>query len=145
NEVIEEHRPLPGDAAIPSRQLGEQIGCLAVLAAVTPNVSAPLATAVSLYDQKPATGSLAAWMRFPSQPPRSVFLPGFRTAAGSAQLGSGAELFVTLTALHVAGVRDIVISRWPVGGESTAVMAKEYLQELPFAGAGPAWRRAVQA
>jgi CHAT domain-containing protein len=32
-----------------------------------------------------------------------------------------------------------------VGGESTAVVSKEFLQELPFEGIEPAWRRAVQA
>src|SRR5690606_1463988 len=60
-------------------------------------------------------------------------------------LGDGRELFMTLTALHTAGVRDIVISRWPVGGESTALLSREFPQELPFEGIEPAWRRAVQA
>lgn len=84
-------------------------------------------------------------MRFPSRVPTTVILPGFRTAASGATLGDGRELSVTLTAMHCAGVRDIVISRWPVGGESTAVLMKEFLQELPFEGVQPAWRRAIQS
>jgi hypothetical protein len=51
---------------------------------------------------------------------------------------------MTLTALHVAGVRDIVISRWPVGGSSTAILTRELLQEVPLQGVAPAWRQALQ-
>ncbi len=144
-ESLDQHVELPGTPPIPSYQLGHSIGCLAVLGAVTPNPAAPLATAVSLYDSSATSGTLAAWLRFPAQPPAVLFLPGFRTAAGAAQLGDGRELFMTLTVLHTAGVRDIVISRWPVGGESTALLSREFLQELPFEGLEPAWRRAVQA
>lgn len=143
-ESLDQHLALPGNPPLASSQLGQTIGCLAVLAAVTPNPAAPLATAVSLYDSRPTSGTLAAWLRFPAQPPTMLYLPGFRTAAGAAQLGDGRELFMTLTALHAAGVRDIVISRWPVGGESTALLSREFLQELPFEGIEPAWRRAVQ-
>jgi hypothetical protein len=143
--AIQDHQLLPGSPAIPSNQLGQTTGYLAVLGAVTPNPAAPLATAASLYDQNPATGSLAAWLRFPSRPPAGIFLPGFRTAAAAAQLGDGRELFMTLTALQIAGVRDIVIARWPVGGESTALLATEFLQELPFEGIEPAWRRSIQS
>ena len=143
-ESLDQHVALPGTPPIVSSQLGHAIGCLAVLGAVSPNPAAPLATAVSLYDTGATTGTLAAWLRFPAQPPAVVYLPGFRTAAGAAQLGDGRELFMTLTALHAAGVRDIVISRWPVGGESTALLSREFLQELPFEGIEPAWRRAVQ-
>ncbi len=143
-DALEQHVALPGTPATASSQLGHSISCLAVLAAVTPNPATPLATAVSLYDTGATTGSLAAWLRFPAQPPATLYLPGFRTAAGGAQLGDGRELFMTLTALHTAGVRDILISRWPVGGESTALLSREFLQELPFEGIEPAWRRAVQ-
>lgn len=144
-EALDQHVTLPGSPAVASSQLGHSINCLAVLAAVTPNPATPLVTAVSLYDSSPSTGTLAAWLRFPAQPPAVLYLPGFRTAAGAAQLGDGRELFMTLTALHTAGVRDIIISRWPVGGESTALLSREFLQELPFEGIEPAWRRAIQS
>lgn len=144
-ESIKQHEALPGSPAIASNLLGQRVGFLAVFGAVTPELGAPLGTLVSGYDKNPATAPLAAWMRFPSYTPTGIFLPGFRTAAGGAQLGDGRELFMTLIGLQLAGVRDIVISRWPVGGESTAVVSKEFLQELPFEGIEPAWRRAVQA
>lgn len=143
-ESVEKHQALPGDLAITSNQIGQSAGFYALFAVVTPDAAKPLFTMVSGFDKDPATSTLAAWMRLPSQVPRGIFLPGYRTAAGGAQLGDGRELFMTLTALHVAGVRDVVISRWPVGGESTSILAKEFLQELPFEGVDPAWRRAIQ-
>ena len=35
-----------------------------------------------------------------------------------------------------------MLSRWVVGGESTALTLREYVQELPFMGAKRAWYRA---
>lgn len=143
-ESIQQHQPLSGDPAIPSNQIGQVAGFYSVFGAVTPDPAKPLMTNVSGYDKDPNSATLAAWLRLPSNVPSGLFLPGYRTAAGGAQLGDGRELFMTLTALHVAGVRDMVISRWPVGGESTAILSKEFLQELTFEGVEPAWRRAIQ-
>lgn len=143
-EAIPGHQALVSPTWSSSYRLGESIGFMAALGVVTPDVATPLATGVSLFDNAPATGSLAAWMRLGSAPPAGVFLPGYRTAATSNQLGTGRELFMTLTALHLAGVRDVVISRWPVGGESTAILTREFLQELPFEGLEPSWRRAIR-
>jgi hypothetical protein len=143
-EAIEKHQPVPGEPAVASNQLGQIVGFYSVFGAVTPDPAIPLMTNVSGFDMDPISSNLAAWMRLPSNVPHGIFLPGYRTAAGGAQLGDGRELFMTLTALHVAGVRDVVISRWPVGGESTAILAKEFLQELPFEGIDPSWRRAIQ-
>jgi len=143
-ESIEKHVPFPSEPAIASNQVGQVVGFYSVFGAVTPDASNPFITNVSGYDKDPTSSTLAAWMRLPSNVPRGIFLPGYRTAAGGAQLGDGRELFMTLTALHVAGVRDVVISRWPVGGESTSVLAREFLQELPFEGVDPSWRRAIQ-
>lgn len=143
-ESIKLHQPIPTEPVTPSNQLGQIVGFYGVLGAVTPDPAKPLLTNVSGYDKDLTTASLAAWMRLPSNVPSGIYLPGYRTAAGGAQLGDGRELFMTLTALHVAGVRDVVISRWPVGGESTAILSKEFLQELAFEGIDPAWRRAIQ-
>ena len=145
SEALKASTKLPGEPAIPGSLLGESVGPLAVLGLVTPNPANPFAFSPTVYDATDPQGSLAAWMRFPSRVPPTLFLPGFRTAAASPTLGDGRELFMTLTALHCSGVRDVVISRWPVGGESTAILSKEFLQELPFEGLQPAWRRAVQA
>ncbi len=144
SESLKATTKLPGSPMIPGSLLGESIGPLAVLGIVTPNPTNPFAVAPASYDAADPQGSLAAWMRFPASVPPTLFLPGYRTAATGTSLGDGRELFLTLTALHAAGVRDVVISRWPVGGESTAILTKEFLQELPFAGLQAAWRRAVQ-
>ncbi|HBJ38116.1 MAG TPA: hypothetical protein DDZ51_25845 [Planctomycetaceae bacterium] len=143
-ESIENHTVIPGEPAVASNQIGQTIGFYGVLGAITPDPLKPLMTNLSGYDTDPASSTLAAWMRLPSNLPRGIFLPGYRTAAGGSQLGDGRELFMTLTSLQVAGVRDVVISRWPVGGESTAILTKEFLQELPFDGIDPSWRRAIQ-
>lgn len=143
-EAIQGHQALVSPTWTSSYRLGDSIGFMAALGAITPDIAAPLATGVSLFDTNPATGSLAAWMRLGSAPPAGVFLPGYRTAVAANQLGTGRELFMTVTALHLAGVRDIVISRWPVGGESTAILTREFLQELPFDGLEPSWRRALR-
>lgn len=146
SESLKASTTLPGNPPVPGSLLGESIGPLAVLGVVNSNPNAPFAFSPTIYDATDPAASLGAWMRFPSRVPTTVYLPGYRsTVATSTTLGDGRELFLTLTAMHCAGVRDIVISRWPVGGESTAVLTKEFLQELPFDGVQSAWRRAVQA
>lgn len=135
---------LPGKPLIPGSLVGDSVASLAVLGVVRPNPASPLAFAPALYDATDPAGSLAAWMLFPSRVPLNVFLPGYRTTAADTALGDGRELFLTLTAMHCAGVRNIMISRWPVGGESTSILMKEFLQELPFDGPQGSWRRAVQ-
>ena len=145
SEALKTPVKLPGDPPLPASLTGESVGALAVLGVVTPNPASPFALVPAVYDASSPQGSLAAWMRLSSRVPTSVILPGYRTTASGATLGDGRELFLTLTAMHCAGVRDVVISRWPVGGESTAVLMKEFLQELPFEGVHPAWRRAIQS
>ena len=59
-------------------------------------------------------------------------------------MGDGSEIFGTLVTLNIAGVRNVLLSRWAVGGNSTAILLKEFLQELPFIGMEEAWQRAKQ-
>ncbi len=40
------------------------------------------------------------------------------------------------------GVRSVLISRWIVGGQSTALVLREFVQELPFTGMLKSWQRA---
>jgi hypothetical protein len=145
SEVLKTPVKLPGDPAVAANLIGDSIGPLAVFGVVTPNPANPLALSPAVYDAATPQGSLAAWMRFPSRVPNAVILPGYRTTASGTALGDGRELSMTLIAMHCAGVRDVVISRWPVGGESTSILMKEFLQELPFEGVQPAWRRAIQS
>ena len=97
---------------------------------------------VAPYDQSSAYGTLAAWMRFPVQCPRTVVLFGMRTPVDVGQMGTGDEIFTTLCALHSAGVRSVLVSRWAVGGESSAIALREFVQELPFTGMNASWHRA---
>jgi hypothetical protein len=87
-------------------------------------------------------GTLAGWLALPPHIPKSVYLPGARTAIAAGRVGDGSELFLSLTAMHAAGVRDVFMSRWPIGGQSTSIVLRELLQEQPQSGLIPSWQRA---
>lgn len=141
-DVVTEPLRLPDTNNTPTALLGSEIGHLAIAAPQTPNTNNLLLTPMAPYEQRNPLGNLAAWLRFPAQVPANVILAGFRTPVGVGRMGTGSELFGALTALNVAGVRNVLISRWAVGGNSTAVLLKEFLQELPFIGMNEAWQRA---
>jgi CHAT domain-containing protein len=46
--------------------------------------------------------------------------------------------------LMASGSRSILLSRWPVAGQSAFDLVREYVQELPFVPATEAWQRSVQ-
>ncbi len=142
--AVENPLVLPGPASAPGQWIGASSRHLVVAAPVTP-AKAPLPFAWSplVYDGGMPGGQLADWMRLPFQPPESLALPGLRTGAVQAQAGHGEELFYASMALHASGVSKLILSRWPVGGESTGLLLKEYVQELPFIGSDAAWRRGV--
>ena len=141
-EVLNDPLRLPDADNTPTAFMGSEIGHLAIAAPQTPNTSNFLLTPMAPYEQRSPLGNLAAWLRFPAKVPASVVLAGFRTPVGIGRMGDGSEIFGTLVALNVAGVRSILISRWAVGGNSTAILLKEFLQELPFIGMDEAWQRA---
>ena len=141
-DVIDDPVRLPQSLETPTSLLGDKVGHLVVAAPRNANPKNPLLMSVAPYDQNTPQGTLAAWMRFPIQGPRTVVLFGMRTPVDSGQMGSGEEIFTTLCALHAAGVRSVLISRWAVGGESSAIALRELLQELPFTGMNAAWARA---
>ncbi len=126
---------------VPSSLIGDGVGVLAVGSARGVDPAEPLAFSVGSYDAGSPMGSLKAWMRLPAATPRSVVLSGFRTPVEAGQMGNGTEIFLTLNGLQAAGVRDVLLSRWPVGGQSTATMLRELLPEIPFAGMSAAWHR----
>ncbi|WP_146395895.1 hypothetical protein [Planctomycetes bacterium CA13] len=131
-----------GEPTVPSPYLGTAVEHLIVAAPVIMDIKVPFAMNIVPYDKANSGATLGGWMRFPSQVPRSVSLAGFRSLAESGRLGDGRELFLTLAALQTAGVRDVLISRWAVGGESTAIALRDFAQELPFSGMAQAWTRA---
>lgn len=141
-DVLNDPVRLPETIDTPSGLLTNQVGHLVVAAPRAPNLKNFQLTSVTPYDQDTPYGTLAAWMRFPVDVPRTVVLAGFRTPIGSGQIGSGQEIFNTLCALNTAGVRSVLLSRWAVGGESTAIALREFLQELPFTGMTQSWQRA---
>jgi hypothetical protein len=141
-EAVDDAIRLPGDNPVSGSLLGESIGHLLVATPQPVDASQPLSLGVAGYDAGTRPGTLASWIRFPAQAPRSVILAGFRSPVGLGSMGSGEEIFTTICGLHAAGVRDVMLSRWAVGGQSTAVAMRELLQELPFAGMVDAWHRA---
>jgi hypothetical protein len=136
---------LPGQPAIATSSLGESVGRLVVFGVVIPNIKDLSVTTPGLYDATSPEGTIASWLRFPSLVPSQVILPGYRTAGASPSLGDGREIFWVLTAMHCSGVRNVLLSRWPVGGESTSLLFKEFLQELPYDDTHMAWHRAVES
>lgn len=134
---------LPGALDLPTGLLGDRAGHLVIASIRNAQVSTPLLTGLAGYDQSSPYGTIAAWMRFPAKVPASVSLFGLRTPIDLGQAGTGDELFAMLCGLHAAGVRDVMLSRWAVGGESSAMLVREFLQELPFMGMNDAWQRAL--
>ncbi len=144
-QIVEVTAPsilLPQTPPQPSGWLSPSVRRLVVVAPRAIDPTRALAFAPTKEDGNRYEGSLAGWLAFPNHSPTSVVLPGLRTPVGAGRLGDGSELFMTLTALHAAGTRDILLSRWAVGGQSTSLLMREFLQELPHAGMQGAWQRA---
>lgn len=142
--VIEDALLLPGKPPVPGRLLGVAAQDVIVASALTPaTLPSPFLWSPLGYDSGVSGGMLVDWMRFPFKAPRSIALVGLRTAAAQTTVGGGEELFLNLMALHSAGVSNVILSRWPVGGESTALLLREYAQEVVFEGPEKAWRRSI--
>lgn len=141
-DVLNDPVRMPKVVDTPTGLLGNKIGHLVVAAPRIPHPQNQLLMSVAPYDQTNPFGTLAAWMRFPADVPRTVLLVGFRTPLDTGKIGNGDEIFTTLCALNAAGVRSILLSRWAVGGESSALALRELLQELPFTGINASWNRA---
>ena len=99
-DLIEQPVELPENGGLPSGWLGHQLGHLVVAAARVANPKNPLTMPISPYDQASPQGTLAGWMGFPSAVPQSAVLVGLRTPVDGGQMGTGEELFVTLSALR---------------------------------------------
>ncbi|TWU07676.1 CHAT domain-containing protein [Stieleria varia] len=130
----------PGSAG--TAWLADSVGHLMVGDQTVPNLDQPAATSLAPYEKTMSMGTLESWLRFPGKVVESVALFGFRTPVDLGQVGNGRELFHCVASLQCAGVRSVLLSRWIVGGESTALVMREYAQELPFIGPSDAWTRA---
>ena len=133
---------LPAEAAIPTSRSGEVAGHLMIGETTTPNSSSMLDSPLAEHETSMRFGRIRSWLGYPPVAPHSVFLAGFRSHLDTSQAVSGNELLQTIAALQYSGVRDVIISRWAVGGESTALIMREYAQEVPFLGPPGALARA---
>ncbi|WP_430453957.1 hypothetical protein [Rhodopirellula europaea] len=137
-------------SAPPTDRVGLGVAHLVVASPLTPNIASPMATttipSTSSTPRADASGQwdqLFGWVRLPASGPRTVALPGYRTAAGAAKLGDGSELFFPLAALRCSGVKEITLSRWVTGGHSAATVIGELINETPHTSLASATRRGV--
>ncbi|MEO9593671.1 hypothetical protein [Rhodopirellula bahusiensis] len=137
-------------SAPPTDRVGLGVAHLVVASPLTPNVAAPMATTTiptsTSTPRSDANGpwdQLFGWVRLPAGGPRTVALPGYRTAAGAAKLGDGSEIFFPLAALRCSGVKEITLSRWVTGGNSAATVIGELINETPHTSLASATQRGV--
>jgi len=132
--------------AVPSSLFSSVFDRLIVLSDLEPSGRGPYAWSPLALDRGKPGGTLDAWFSLPWPGPSDVVLPGFHSAAeGGWKRGSnGDEVFFALCGLMASGSRSILLSRWPVAGQSAFDLTREYVQELPFVSASEAWQRSVQ-
>ena len=132
-EAIDGTIELPGDNAIPGSLLSSRLKRITVASVITPAKQSPFAISPMVYDQSNPGGALGSWLRYPWGAPNELLLAGFRSGAvATSGAPNGDDIFLTLCGLQAAGTRHILISRWPVGGASTASLLTEYLAESEF-------------
>jgi hypothetical protein len=119
---------------------------LLVMADCDDSEKLPLAWSPLPLDGNKPGGTVADWMQLPLAGVDQVLLPGFHTPAetGLKRAATGDEMFQAVCGLMASGCRTVVLSRWRVGGQSSADLMREFIQELPHQSAASAWRRSVQ-
>jgi len=135
-------RDLPAPAAI----FASTFDRLLVLADCDDAEKSPLTWMPFVLDAAKSGSTLAEWTQLPLAGVDQIILPGFHTSAEVAlkRPGTGDEIFMSVCGLMASGCRTILLSRWRVGGQSTADLLREFVQELPHDSAASAWRRSVQ-
>ncbi len=88
---------------------------------------------------------LSKWLEMGGFVPSIVVAPGMQSSIESRNLGDGSDLFLPACELHFSGVRSALLSRWAVGGESTADLLLRYFEELSAEPPPEAMRRATVA
>ena len=82
--------------------------------------------------------------------PRWILAPGMQTSAASSILKGatatdGSDLFWTACAMMTSGSQTAVLSRWRVGGESTALLTGEMLKNAELGStATESWHKAIE-
>lgn len=129
---------------------------MVVLEDLKNDMAAPYLLAPLGVDAAQQGSRLAQWFAFPHGVPRLIFLAGFHSMTESlgatAKKGSpklpamvpGQELFFSSMAMLANGCDVLVLSRWRMGGNSSGLLAGEFLEQLKKnENVSQAWRRAV--
>ena len=119
---------------------------LIVLAEMQDPEKLPFGWSPLVLDAGKPGSTLSDWGLLPWAGVEQVVLPGFHTPAeyGLKKGGTGDEIFLSLCGMMASGSRTVLLSRWRVGGQTTANLMREFIQELPHEPAAVAWRRSVQ-
>jgi hypothetical protein len=134
--------PNPPDASRFLRGVAKQIW---VTDLVDVDPAAPLTASPFGSAFKTSDDSLASWLGLPVSGPELLLLPGVRCDAerSAGRRASGEDMFALVCGLHAAGCPAVLLSRWPVGGESTAELLQAMLKEVPHTRPSQAWQYAV--
>jgi tetratricopeptide (TPR) repeat protein len=137
---------LAGQPPATSATFASAFDRLVVMADMEDPEKLPYAWSPLTLDAGKPGSTLADWGLLPWGGVEQVVLPGFHTPAeyGLKKGGTGDEVFLTVCGLMASGSRTVLLSRWRVGGQSTANLMREFVQELPHEAAAIAWRRSVQ-
>lgn len=98
---------------------------------------APVAT-----DLDPNQSNIRTWSSFPWGTPASILLSGVDTVPPATQTSGDEWLRLTLP-LIAQGTRQMTISRWPVGGESTVSLMKSFSENQEDLTVSEAWQRSL--
>ena len=98
---------------------------------------APVAT-----DADPNQSNVRTWSSFPWGAPTSMLFSGLDACPPPAQTNGDEWLRLTLP-LIAQGTRQLTISRWAVGGESTVSLLKSFFENQEELAPSDAWQRSV--
>jgi len=93
-------------------------------------------------DPDPNQSSIRTWSSFPWGAPASMLLSGVNAVPPAPQT-SGDEWLRLALPLIAQGTRQLTISRWPVGGESTVSLMKSFGENQEDLTVSEAWQRSV--
>jgi hypothetical protein len=93
-------------------------------------------------DRQPNLSTIHTWRRLPWGTPSSVVLPGVNSLPMAEQVTGDEWLRVLLPAI-AQGTRHLIVSRWPVGGESSASLFRSFVDNRQDMSASEAWQRSV--
>lgn len=93
----------------------------------------------------PQSSSFADLLQTPQRSPRQVFVSGMDSRISNVEAGNGNEIFMPACALMLGGTENAVLTRWAVGGKSTPIILRRYLEEQQTHSASASLRRAILA